>query len=1207
MRLPRIAVAAILVVASGALQAAPQSEVLSIDLAPLIDQSASDPGRFAVEIPHAVDLSTLGEWSTVGTRSVWRYTMQIPTAVSMSFHATPVYFPGSARLRVTAGGEVYSYSAKDVNRGQLWSRIARGDTLALEISVTSTDLRLLRFTITAFQAGYRGLGHSVPNHPHYDRLQGGASGTQTSGTCEENWACHTDSVNSGGGQGTAALVIGNVGLCTGVLLNDVPGDGTPYMLTARHCENGDSNGGLPSAAASIAVYWDAVVACGMPLGTIYDPGSVVQYGATTVVEQQDAWLVRLDGPPVANDAYYAGWDATGAAFIGGFTPHHALGTSRQFIGWYGQAYYDLVPGSALGVGFNSTLWALVNAVGSSGGGASGSGLFDENGRLTGTIIRGVEQPGGGEAGICPVASPSAPSAQSNSSLATALYGIFSSTDDPKSTTGSVTIQSVLDPGHSGKLVVDGQAIPPTVSFSASASSQQTGNFVFLQWTSSHATSCTASGGESGDGWAGALATSGNATVTSLDGGTVTYTLSCANGSQTVTAQAQVNWTLSTPVAQLTGVNIEPAYGTAFQISWSANVRPCTASGGTPGDGWSGAKTPSGTTAVTESTIGNVTYTLNCGAGSRTVTAQVTVTVLAPVTSVTANAVNLLPGQQVQITASTRGLPCVASGGSATDGWSTNTQFNNNSIVLTETESVPGTYTYTVTCGSGAQLATSQATVVFANGAPSVSLASSASSAASNSNVTLSWDANVGPCTLGASGPQPLSGFAVSPHDSRQVGELVLGSYLYTVACGTGANTASASTTVTYTGTPRLSIFPGPSLAIAGQIFLVQYQSNLAPCVLSGGTAGDGWSGTVQLPNANINVQEPAAGSYTYSITCGTAPQSLSGQTTVAVAAAAPMVTVSSDKSFAGVNQPVTISWNSNVSPCQASGGVAGDGWGGALATSGSQTLTETTTNLDLYRVACGVSLLSASSYVSVNWLPYGPPTLQALPTAAQVGQTVTLTWSSMDGSDCEFSGGTANDGWAGSGGPSGSFALRESSPGTYFYYVSCGSAPQSHVAISFASAPSVPLPPPPASVQLGANITTATTGAAVMLTWTTANVDSCVASGGSSADGWMGTVSATGGSQTVTEANAGTYKYSITCSTTGQAMNVASSATVEVNAAPMVTVTASPGGAGKSGGGGLTWLEIMTLGAALAMRAFRGQPRFTIADRRWGGKLDPVV
>jgi hypothetical protein len=153
-------------------------------------------------------------------------------------------------------------------------------------------------------------------------------------------------------------------------------DTNPYILTARHCENWKLGGGEPGAAASVTVYWDAVTPCGSVLASIYDGSAITQSGATTVIEQQDTWLIQLDALPAASDAYYAGWDATGGIFSGGYSVHHALGNDKQYVSWYGQPILQTIPGATLKIGYESSFWGLVNQLGNVGAGASGSALFE---------------------------------------------------------------------------------------------------------------------------------------------------------------------------------------------------------------------------------------------------------------------------------------------------------------------------------------------------------------------------------------------------------------------------------------------------------------------------------------------------------------------------------------------------------------------------------------------------------------------------------------------------------------------------------------------------------------------------------------------------------------------------------------------------------------------------------------------------------------
>ena len=180
------------------------------------------------------------------------------------------------------------------------------------------------------------------------------------------------------------MVIGNLFECTGTLVNNTARDGRPYILTARHCENGQLGGGNPDAAATVSVYWDAVTPCGTPLYTLYDEITPSQSGAVTALEQQDLWLIQLDAPPAANDAYYAGWDASGAAFSGGYTIHQALGEDQQYVEWGGIDVFEQLPAATLSIAYDSTFWGVVNTVGNIGAGGSGSALFSPGNQVVGT-------------------------------------------------------------------------------------------------------------------------------------------------------------------------------------------------------------------------------------------------------------------------------------------------------------------------------------------------------------------------------------------------------------------------------------------------------------------------------------------------------------------------------------------------------------------------------------------------------------------------------------------------------------------------------------------------------------------------------------------------------------------------------------------------------------------------------------------------------
>ena len=507
------------------------------------------------------------------------------------------------------------------------------------------------------------------------------------------------------------------------------------------------------------------------LGSIYDGSAVTQTGATTIVEQQDVWLIQLDSPPAVSDAYFAGWDATGGAFVGGYSVHHALGYDKQIVDWYGQPILETIPGGTTGLGFTSTFWGVVNATGSTGAGASGGALFDPNNSAVGSGSLALLTNGRNSGGVCPAAQPPAPSTSTATALYTTLSSVWQSTADATSSTGGATLQSVLDAAGTGQLVESGLALLP-VTLSVDKYSPGTGDSLNLTWDAPGAQSCTASGGTSGDGWAGARGTSGSIALTERAGGSVTYSIRCTAAGAAGSASVQVSWQLVPASTSIEGVGTPVYAGGHILLQWASNTGPCTATGGTSGDGWAGTKPISGSQSVLVSVLGSVTYTITCGSGGRTATNQYTTEVVAPTVSpITADADQLRVGQPVNLQFWTGGS-CVASGGASGDGWAgplvAPGPGSQASYSPSVTETVAGTYTYVITCtgaGPTANLsATNVVTLTFVSTAPTTTFSASPSPVeiytdpgASASVLNLAWSSNVRPCAITWTGPGNLSG------------------------------------------------------------------------------------------------------------------------------------------------------------------------------------------------------------------------------------------------------------------------------------------------------------------------------------------------------------------------------------------------------------------------------------------------------------------
>jgi hypothetical protein len=1137
-------------------------DTVRVDLNPLIDSAARSQEQFAVNIRRSVSSATQGTWKQKGPLSTWVYTVRIPTAISMSFHASAATLPPSAVLTVSTDHHAAKYSARNVSRSGLWGRPQPGDTETFSLSVASSEANRVRFQIDSLQAGYRSLGGGVPDHPHYAELKRKAA---AAASCTENYSCHVTAANTGSSHATVALVIGNLYECTGTLVNNTASDGQPYILTARHCEKGELGGGDPDAAATVSVYWDAVTPCGTPLYTLYDEITPSQTGATTALEQQDLWLIELDAPPVANDAYYAGWDASGVAFSGGYTIHQALGEDQQYVQWGGTGVLEQLPAATLSIGYDSTFWGVVNSVGNIGAGGSGSAFFSPADQVVGSASLAVLSGGENTAGICPVQPTPAPSPTTATALFTALSGVWTSTADRTSSTGNKTLQSILDAGATGHMTMTGISTQP-ITLNASATAAATGTMITLSWNVAGATSCSASGGSPGDGWAGAQAASGSLQITDVVGGNVIYALNCLVGAQLASGSVSVSWDYIAPYLVLTGSSAGPlTLGATTSFNWQSNVEPCVASGGASGDGWAGTQPSPGSFSLTVAQTGLIKYTLTCGSGARTATSALAVYGVEPYITLVSTESTITAGSRVDLGwfGYGTGAPCVASGGSANDGWATNnsgiTQNGGDSV----TESVAGTYTFTITCTGGGQTVSSSKTVVVNSNPASISLtAASPTKQIFQPNGTnpvtldLLWTASVDGCFIdwvtnsGESQAAILTGEGNNGAFSDY--ENVAGTVTYTMQCGL----LTTSTTINWVaGAVPVALTTTDTTWAAQVSYPLSWNATASPCTATGGSAGDGWAGS-KGQTGTQQVTESQPGAYLFTLTCGAGASSTTSQVIIVV----PQPRIQIYSTPEGGTTPLTdINWSSSVGPCTYVDGSVPNPTAVPVAPVGKQTPNPTVSGIYLFTLTCGsgAGTLYAATLPSIT--ANTPTTLTASATSATVNTPVTLNWNSI-GPVCYATGGDGSLPWVGTlgGAGSGSLVVTSKYAGSLVYGVNCNNE-IAQVTVQYtalaASSPNVATP----SVTLTPSNSTQSAGSAISLTWTSTNADSCVASGGSSGDGWTGTLAASG-SMTVTESNVGTVTYSITCAGAPPAATASTSVVIKTAAAPAPAASASHGG-----------------------------------------------
>src|SRR6202041_834237 len=161
-----------------------------------------------------------------------------------------------------------------------------------------------------------------------------------------------------------------------------------------------------------------------------------------------------------------------------------------------------------------------------------------------------------------------------------------------SATGSSTVSTAT--------AASSDTAKPAVTLAAKSTSVPKGSSTTLQWSTTGAHSCMASGG-----WSGAQPTSGTMTTSPLTANT-TYTLTCSGRGGSTSQSAEVVVTSPEPTIVLTASPPTVASGGESSLRWrSANATACTASGG-----WQGAVGTSGTWST--GALSNTTeYALTC--------------------------------------------------------------------------------------------------------------------------------------------------------------------------------------------------------------------------------------------------------------------------------------------------------------------------------------------------------------------------------------------------------------------------------------------------------------------------------------------------------------------------------------------------------------------------------------------------------------------
>ncbi len=595
-----------------------------------------------------------------------------------------------------------------------------------------------------------------------------------------------------------------------------------------------------------------------------------------------------------------------------------------------------------------------------------------------------------------------------------MGGAVTWTKDGSSTgvTGNSLTTSFASPGnHSVTAIYEGDtdtcpvsvtAPAPTLTFSASPTSVNYNSATTLTWSTTNATSCTAS-----NGWTGVKATSGTESSSSLTSNT-TFTLSCDGPGGSVTQNVSVS--VNAPSITQFSASPNPVNdGAITTITWSsANASSCTAGANSYGFSTGGATSGNDATTGLPYSGSPHSFTLTCsGNGIATLTIQVGVNAPGVTATLTATPSSVSYNGTTTLTWSSSGATsCTADTNSY--GFSTGGATSGSDA----TTSITANTTFSISCTGPGGTANASAAVTV--DAPSANLTVNTNTVNDGGTVDLTWSSSsVSSCTA-TQGPGFNTGGSVSGFDTSD--PLSYGSpgptYFFTVAC-TGTSTYTDTEIVSVNASPAPSCNAAPNPQVTGQAVVF---------TASGGNGAFTWSGggsPASGSGGTFTTTYSTTGTKTVTVTSG----GQSANCTVQINASTPInvnLTYALSPGSGVEPNDVTLSWdilNETADFCLASGS-----WSGSKSTtSGSSEIDYgKTAGTYTYTLYCSNSS-SGRNHTDTETVTITqnslPPTVALSLEPNQItpsGSTV-VTWSITDGpaTSCTATSSPSLSGWSG--------------------------------------------------------------------------------------------------------------------------------------------------------------------------------------------------
>lgn len=354
-------------------------------------EDAEGPGtRFSVPIAVNFDKENHGEWTELpnGDR-VWRMHIKSPGALAVAVFYNDFFLPQGAKLFMYSPDKKQKKGAytwrnnRDTRR--FWTGLINGDEAIIEyyepLAVKDQGTFHLYRVDHVYNKDNFGFGKSVLNN---------SFGYDASWDCHENVNCSEGDETRDPQRGICRIILvveEGMGYCTGNLMNNSNRDGTPYILTAFHCQDGYT----PEYDMYRFDFEYESVGCADPSE---EPTPKSLLGSTLVSgrQQSDFTLLQIIPTiPSSYNLYFIGWSHSQFAPTSSTVIHHPKGDIKK-IAW--SSISSVIEPNAINWNNDVTTppfyhYRMDYTGGTFEVGSSGSGLMDQNGLIVGQLNGGT--------------------------------------------------------------------------------------------------------------------------------------------------------------------------------------------------------------------------------------------------------------------------------------------------------------------------------------------------------------------------------------------------------------------------------------------------------------------------------------------------------------------------------------------------------------------------------------------------------------------------------------------------------------------------------------------------------------------------------------------------------------------------------------------------------------------------------------------------